>query len=70
MKEAALEARAVCYEYNQKQEQACFDSFEEKGIKLLPVTDIEKWQAACAPLYAEQSEQVQDIIARIQSGNY
>ena len=70
MKEAALTARETCYEYNQKQEQACFDSFEEKGIKLLPVTDIEKWQEACAPLYAEQSEQVQALIARIQSGDY
>ena len=70
MKEAALEARAVCYEYNQKQEQACFDSFEEKGIKLLEVTDIEKWQEACAPLYGQQSEEVQAIIAQIQGGEY
>lgn len=70
MQEAALAARAACYEYNQKQEQACFDSFGEKGITLLEVTDIEKWQAACAPLYAEQSQEIQDIIARIQSGNY
>ena len=70
MKEAALTAREVCYEYNQSQEQACFDAFEEKGIKLLPVADIEKWQEACAPLYGEQSEAVQSIIARIQSGEY
>lgn len=70
MKEAALEARSVCYEYNQKQEQACFDSFEEKGIKRLDVTDIEKWQEACAPLYGQQSEEVQAIIAQIQGGEY
>ena len=70
MKEAALEARTVCYEYNQKQEQACFDSFEEKGIKLLEVTDIEKWQEACAPLYEQQSDEVQAIIAQIQGGEY
>lgn len=70
MKEAALVARQTCYEYNQKQEQACFDSFEAKGIKRLEVSDIEKWQEACAPLYAQQSEQVQGIIARIQSGDY
>ena len=70
MKEAALTARETCYEYNQSQEQACFDAFEEKGIKLLPVADIEKWQEACAPLYAEQSEEIQGIIARIQSGDY
>lgn len=70
IKEAALAARDACYEYNQQQEQACYDSFEEKGVTLLPVGDIENWQAACAPLYAQQSEEVQDIVARIQSGDY
>lgn len=70
MNEAALTARQVCYDYNEEQEQACFDRFEELGIKLLPVTDIEAWQEACAPLYAEQSQEVQDIVARIQSGDY
>jgi tripartite ATP-independent transporter DctP family solute receptor len=70
IKEAALVARSACYEYNQSQEQACFDSFDEKGITLLEVTDIEKWQDACSSLYAEQSEEIQDIVSRIQSGNY
>jgi TRAP-type C4-dicarboxylate transport system substrate-binding protein len=70
IKEAALVARSACYEYNQSQEQACFDSFDEKGITLLEVTDIEKWQDACSSLYAEQSDEIQDIVSRIQSGNY
>ncbi len=70
LQEAALTARDACYAYNQEQEQACFDSFEEKGITLLEVTDIENWQEACAPLYAQQSQEIQDIIARIQSGEY
>lgn len=70
MKEAALAARSACYAYNQKQEQACFDAFAEKGITLLEVTDIEKWQEACAPLYAQQSEEAQAIVARIQGGDY
>jgi len=70
IKEAALAARDACYKYNQEQEQACFDSFEEKGITLLPVADIEKWQEACAPLYAQQSAEAQDIIARVQGGDY
>lgn len=70
MKEAALAARTACYTYNQEQEQACFDAFAEKGITLLEVTDIEKWQEACAPLYAQQSEEAQAIVARIQSGDY
>lgn len=70
MKEAALVARETCYEYNKSQEQACFDSFESKGVKRLDVTDIEKWQEACAPLYEKQSEAVQNIIKRIQSGDY
>lgn len=70
IKEAALAARDACYEYNQKQEQACFDSFADKGVTKLEVADIEKWQEACAPLYSQQSAEAQDIIARIQSGNY
>ncbi|MCR5346688.1 MAG: TRAP transporter substrate-binding protein [Fretibacterium sp.] len=70
MKEAALTARTACYEYNQKQEKSCFDSFAAKGIKLLPVSDIAEWQKACAPLYEQQSEEIQKIIARIQGGKY
>ena len=70
IKEAALAARSACYEYNQKQEQACFDSFADKGITKLEVSDIEKWQEACAPLYEKESAEAQDIIAKIQSGNY
>lgn len=62
--------RSACYEYNQKQEQACFDSFADKGITKLEVSDIEKWQEACAPLYEKQSTDAQDIIAKIQGGNY
>ena len=46
---------SACYEYNQKQEQACFDSFADKGITKLEVSDIEKWQEACAPLYEKES---------------
>lgn len=68
--EASQAAREACYAYNQEQEQACYDSFEEKGVTLLPVADIENWQEACAPLYAQQSQEVQDIVARIQSGDY
>jgi TRAP-type C4-dicarboxylate transport system substrate-binding protein len=70
IKEAALAARSACYEYNQKQEQACFDSFADKGITKLEVSDIEKWQEACAPLYEKESAEAQDIIAKIQGGNY
>lgn len=70
MMEAAQAASDACYAYNQEQEQACFDSFEEKGITLLPVTDIENWQAACASVYETQSEEAQEIVARIQGGDY
>ena len=66
IKEAALAARSACYEYNQKQEQACFDSFADKGITKLEVSDIEKWQEACAPLYEKEGAEAQDIIAKIQ----
>ena len=36
----------------------------------MEVSDIEKWQEACAPLYEKQSTDAQDIIAKIQGGNY
>ena len=51
-------------------ERATYDSFGEKGITLLEVPDIEKWQEACAPLYEKESTEAQDIIAKIQGGNY
>lgn len=70
IREACLAARDACYAYNQEQEQACFDSFAEKGVTLLTVPDIDKWQAACESLYAGESQEAQDIIARIQSGDY
>jgi tripartite ATP-independent transporter DctP family solute receptor len=70
MKEAAQAASDACYEYNSTKEQECIDSFADKGVTLLPVADIENWQAACAPVYATQSQEAQDIVARIQSGNY
>ena len=44
--------------------------FADKGITKLEVSDIEKWQEACAPLYEKQSTDAQDIIAKIQGGNY
>lgn len=70
MKQAAEAAGAACYEFNSTQEQACFDSFEKKGITLLKVTDIEKWQKACEPLYGKQGEPYTSIIKKIQSGDY
>ena len=38
----------MCIRDSQQQEQACFDSFADKGITKLEVSDIEKWQEACA----------------------
>jgi len=70
MMEAAVAARTACYEFNVKEEQACFDDFKAKGIKLLPVADIEKWQAACKGLYAKYGADYLDIINRVQSGNF
>lgn len=67
MKEAAAAASDACYEFNKNQEQEVFDSFEEKGITKLEVPDLEKWQEACADVYADYD---QDLIARLQSGDY
>lgn len=70
MKEAAEAARTACYEYNSKQEQACFDSFEEKGITRIDVEDIANWQSACESLYGEYGDAYTDIIKRIQNKEY
>ena len=70
MKEAALEARAVCYEYNQKQEQAAFDSFAEKGATKLEVADIDKWQEAVQSVYATYDADDQEMIKKLGSGSY
>ena len=47
MKEASEAAGKVCYEYNQKKIQETFDSFEEKGVTRLEVSDLDKWSEAC-----------------------
>lgn len=70
MTEAAKAAREACYEYNSKQEQACFDSFKDKGITRIDVTDIDKWQEACQGLYTQYGDEYMNIIKRIQSGDY
>lgn len=67
MNEAAKAASEACYDFNARQEQEVFDSFAEKGITKLEVTDLSKWQEACADVYAAHDA---DLIARLQSGNY
>ena len=70
VREAAQAASDACYEYNRVQEEACFDRFDTLGVKLLPVTDIDRWQDACEPLYERQSDETQAIIDQIQSGEF
>ena len=60
IKEAALAARSA-NPYN--------GEFKKIYRKAKPY-DIEKWQEACAPLYEKESAEAQDIIAKIQGGNY
>ena len=67
MKEAAQAASAACYEFNQKQEQDVFDSFEENGITRLEVPDLDKWQEACKDVYADYDA---DLVAELQAGEY
>lgn len=67
MREAGKVASDACYEYNAKEQQVCYDLFKEKGITLLPVEDIEKWQDACKQVYGQQSLEVQEMIYRIQN---
>ena len=70
LKEAGKAASDACYEYNMQQEQLCLDQFEELGVTLLPVTDIEEWQAACEEVYSSQSEEAQAVIQRIRDHDY
>ena len=70
MNEAAEAASAACYEYNQKQEQAAFDSFADKGVTRIDVADLDKWQEACQSVYATYSEAEQEIIKKLASGQY
>lgn len=70
MKEAAEAARTACYEYNSTQEEACFASFQEKGITLIEVADIEKWQAACEGLYTGYGDDYINVIKKIQGKEY
>lgn len=70
MNEAAEAASAACYEYNQKQEQAAFDSFADKGVTRIDVADLDKWQEACQSVYATYSEAEQETIKKLASGQY
>lgn len=70
MQEASAAASKACYEYNQKQEQAAFDSFAEKGATKLEVADIDKWQEAVQSVYATYDADDQEMIKKLGSGSY
>lgn len=70
MLEASEAGSEACYEYNQKQEQAAYASFLEKGVTKLEVPDLDKWQEACQSVYASYSEEEQKIIQRLAAGKY
>ncbi|WP_367565782.1 TRAP transporter substrate-binding protein DctP [Lacrimispora sp.] len=70
MREASEAAGKVCYEYNQKKIQDTFDSFGEKGVTKLEVTDLDKWSEACEGVYATYDEDSQKVIEKLRSGEY
>ena len=70
MKQAADAASKACYEYNQKQEQAAFDSFKDKGVTEIDVADLDKWQDACQSVYDSYPSDQQEMIKKIQAGDY
>lgn len=70
MQEAGKVASDACYEYNVRQEQAFFTELESKGVKLLPVSDIEKWQDACQPIYDAQDEKIRKLVDRIRGNEF
>ena len=70
MQEASKVASDACYEYNQKQEQESFDSFADKGVTKLEVSDLDKWQEAVQDVYATYSADDQEIIKKLAAGTY
>lgn len=70
MLEAGKVASDACYEYNVRQEKVFFEELESKGVKLLPVSDIEKWQEACQPIYDRQTENIRKLVERFRSNDY
>lgn len=70
MMEAAHAAGDTCYEYNTQKNQENYDSFEENGVTLLPVSDLAGWSAACESVYASYSEDLQDTIQRLRDADY
>lgn len=70
MREAGKAASKACYAYNLKEETAYYGQFAEKGLKALPVSDIEKWQDACEVIYESQSPEVQELIHRIREKEF
>ena len=70
MKEAADAAGTVCYEYNQKKIQETFDSFADKGVTRLEVSDLDQWSKACEGIYSGYPEEDQALIEELRSGEY
>ena len=70
MMEAGKTASDACYEYNIRQEEAFFTELESKGVKLIPVKDIEKWQSACQPIYDAQNENIRNLVERIRRNDF
>lgn len=71
MNQAADAASKACYDYNKKQEQDSFDSFADKGVTDIKVSDLDKWQEACESVYSTYStEEEQSIIQKIRNGEY
>lgn len=70
MKEAAAAAGKTCYEYNQEKIQSTFDSFGEKGVTKLEVSDLDKWSEACESVYSAYDADSQAIIEKLRSAEY
>ncbi len=67
MRQAGDAASLACYEFNKKQEQEVFDSFESLGVTKLEVPDLEKWQEACSSVYSGYDP---ELVQKLASSNY
>lgn len=69
VKEAGAESMDAVLEYTKEIEVQYYSELESKGVTCIEVEDLDKWQEAVQPLYASYSQEVQNVIARVQAIN-
>lgn len=66
IKDAGEEAMDAVLGYTNELEAKYYSELESKGVTCIEVEDLDKWQETVQPLYSTYSQEVQDVIARVQ----